>query len=195
MPGTYRLINPYIEGDVDTMVRAKDSYSAGKKIYKNISKHFTNSVDNFNMTVQDVDSKGLTHYNVSEKMGKDGLVDYNLTRLSSNFPSATESKLIKQVNKLEGQSGGKRRHHRRYDDSSSSSSSSDDGNYLSFKIPYAPITKFIYHSLPYYTLEVNNVSPIDSSRFFLPTFSFPVNPSYQIIMNLSGLGGDTLLTF
>jgi hypothetical protein len=185
MSNTYRLINPYIEGNVDTIVRAKDSYNAGKKLYKNISKHFTNSVDSFNMSAQNIDTKKLTHYAIHEKMGKDGGIDYDITRLSGNFPKASENNLVKSVDKIEKQSGGKK-HHRRRDDSSSTSSSSDS-DYLHFNIPYSPITNFVYYSLPYYKLYVTDTSPIITTNFSLPTFSFPINPSYQVNLDFANI--------
>lgn len=177
----YRLINPYIEGSLDTVVRAKNSFSAGKKIYGSISNYFTNQVDDFYMTIQNVETKELTHFRIDEKRADGGFVDFNLVKLNENFSPELEKKLVGNVEKLEKQSGGKR--HRHKDDSSSSdSSSSDESDY--FKFQPQPISKFTYFYLPYYKLNVIGLNPIDASRIFLPMFSLPINPSLEIRFDL-----------
>ena len=173
----YRLINPYIEGSLDTVTRASNSFSAGKKLYNTISKFFTNHVDNFYMTLQNVETKELSHFKIDEKRGNNSTVDYNLIKLDNAFSDDLEKKIINNVDKLEKQSGGRHRHH---DDSPSESS--EDSDY--FKYPVQPINRFVYFYLPYYKLNVVGLSPIDSSRLFMPMFSLPVNPSLEIRFDL-----------
>lgn len=175
----YRLINPYVEGSMDTTVRASNSFSAGKKLYNNISKFFTNHVENFYMTLQNLETKELSHFKIGEKAGNKGFVDYNLVKLDENFNQDLEKKLITNVEKLEKQSGGKRYYN---DDDSPSESSTEDTDY--FKYPLQPISKFVYFYLPYYRLNVVGVNPIDLNRLFVPTFSLPVNPSLEIRLDL-----------
>jgi len=185
----YRLINPYIEGSLDTVVRAKNSFRAGKKIYESISKYFTNHVENFHFTIQNLENKDLTHFRVNEKKGKDNTVDFNLIRHEGNLPPEIEKKLIASVEKIEKQSGGKkhkksnRTDEKTEDDSDSSdSSSSDEGEYL--KIPILPINRFIYYYLPYYKLKLVGMNPFETAKLFMPMFSLPVNPTLEIKLDI-----------
>lgn len=173
---TYRLINPYIEGSVDTTVNSRNSFNGAKKLYKNISEYFTNHVKNFNMVIQNVNTDKLTHFKINEKNSKDGTVDYDLTILNNNFPLEIEKKLISSFNKLSKQSGGKS--HRKYDDSDSSDSSSSSEDLYNQSIQ--PITRFVYFYLPYYQYEIYGATPLDLSRLYLPMFSLPVNPVYEV---------------
>lgn len=173
---SYRLINPIIEGSVDTVVKAKNSFSAGKKIYNVISGYFTNHVKDFNMTIQNIDTKALSHFNVNEKMSDDSKVDYDLVKLEGELPKDVEKKLLETVDK---QMGGRRNR----DDSSDSDSSSSDEEYSSM-IYVQPITRFIYYNLPYYKFKTIGLSRYDSARLFMPMFSLPVNPIFEIVLDI-----------
>lgn len=177
----YRLINPYIEGSLETVVRARNSFSAGKKIYNNLSAHFTNHVKDFYMTIQNVETKDLTNFRIDEKRGKNNIVDFNLVKLENALPAEMETKLIDHIEKMEKQSGGKRHHHKKDDSTSDSCSSTlSESDYNYYKIPLQPITKFIYYWLPYYKLNLTNLSPIDANRLFLPMFNLPINPTLEL---------------
>ena len=175
----YRLINPYIEGSIDTVVKASNSFSGGKKLYNTISNFFTNHVEDFYMTIQNVETKDLTHFRIGEKRGNNDIVDFNVARLDEKFSPDLEKKLIANVEKLEKQSGGKHHHH---DDDSTTESSSDDFDY--YRIPVQPISRFTYFYLPYYKLNIIGLSPFDSSRIFMPMFSLPINPTMEIRFDL-----------
>jgi len=177
----YRLLNPYIEGSVDTVVRAKNSFNAGKKMYNTISNYFTNHLEDFYMTVQNVETKELTHLKINEKRSENGTVDYNLVKIEEKFNPDLEKKLINIVENLEKQTGGKHHKNNDVDDDSSSESSSEDDFY---DYPVQPIRRFTYFYLPYYKLNMVGLSPLDSARFFVPMFSLPVNPSLEIRMDL-----------
>ena len=177
---TYRLINPYIDGSLDTIVKSRNSFNAGKKMYNTISNYFTNHVEDFHMTLQNVDSKELTHFRIGEKRGNgNGTVDFNLVKLDDRFSPELEKKLVSNVEKLSKQSGGGHQH--RYDFSSDSSSSSEDDY---FRYPIQPITRFVYFHLPYYKLNLIGVDPIFSSRICMPMFSLPINPTLEIRFDL-----------
>lgn len=178
----YRLINPYIEGSLDTIVRAKNSFSAGKKLYNSISNHFTNHVEDFYMTIQNLETKDLSHFKVNEKRGNGGNVDFKLVKMDKTFPEDLNKKLISSVERLEKQSGGRRHHHHRDDDSPSSDSTTDDSDY--FKYPPQPINRFVYYYLPYYKLNVVGLGLADTSRIFMPMFSLPINPTLEIRFDL-----------
>lgn len=179
---TYRLINPYIEGSLDTTVRAGSSFRAGKKLYNLISNFFTNHVNDFYMTVQNTNTKDLSHFRINETREDGGAVNFNLVKLEEKFDPSVEKKLINNVAKLGNQSGG-RHHKRRYENSpSESSSSSDDSEF--FKYPVQPISRFVYFYLPYYRLNLVGLSPLDTARIFMPMFSLPINPSLEIRFDL-----------
>jgi len=174
---TYRLINPYIEGSLDTTARSRNSFNAGKKIYNTISNFFTNYVDDFYMTIQNVDNGNLSHFKINETKENDNVIGYNLVRLDKNFDEDIEKKLINKVDK--DQKGGKHKHKHKDDSSSSSSSDSDY-----YKIPSLPINRFVYYYLPYYQLNVSGLTRLDTYRLFLPMFSLPINPSLEIRFDL-----------
>lgn len=136
----YRLLNPYIEGSIDTVVRAKNSFNAGKKLYNTISNFFTNHVEDFYMTVQNVETKELSHFRINENRTNNGTVDYDLVKLEEKFSPELEKKLVNNVDQIVKQSGGKHRYNDDDDESSSDSSSSDD---LFDDYPLQPILCFI----------------------------------------------------
>ncbi|ANB50505.1 hypothetical protein [Powai lake megavirus] len=173
---TYRLLNPYIEGTVDTVVKSRNSFSAGKKLYNSISNYFTNHVDDFYMTLQNVETGQLSHFKIGEKRDENGDVNFEMNKLEKNFTPELEKQLITSVKKIDKQTGGKK-HYNDSDDSSSEESEC-------FKFPLQPITKFIYFYMPYYKLNLVGLSPIDMARIFMPTFGFTYNPSLEIRFDL-----------
>lgn len=180
---TYRLINPYIEGSLDTIVHSKNAYRAGIKAYTRLSDYFTNHVENLNMTIMNVETKQLNHYSIKEKREGDA-IDFSIVSIPDNLPQKTEADLINNINKMEKQSGGKKKKHRSRDDDSSdsSSSSSDSSSFSSDYFNVLPITKFVYFHLPYYKLI--NISPIDRNKLFLPIFTLPLTPTIEINLDL-----------
>ena len=178
---SYRLINPHIEGTFNSVTKSASAFGAGKKLYKSLSNFFTNYLDNFHMTIQNLESKQLTHFRVSEQRKGENLVDFNLVKLEDNLKPDIETKLISHVDKI--QSGGRGKHRKYYDEDSSSSSS--DSTSDEFNMQYVPpISSYTYFYLPYYKLNAVNVVPYYYNRVFVPTFSLPVNPVVEIRMDL-----------
>jgi hypothetical protein len=180
---SYRLINPRITGSINKLVHAKNPYSAGKKIYNEMSEFFTNHMENFYMTVMNVENKELTHYGIKEKRNGD-VIDFFLNILPNNLPDETEKKLIEQSMKIGKQYGGRKHHHHRSDDSSDSSSSDDSLSSSSDIAVYnmLPITRFVYFNLPYYKLI--NISQNDYNKLFLPVFTLPLSPVVEVRFDL-----------
>lgn len=181
---TYRLINPNIEGSIDTLVKAKNSFRAGKKMYENISSYFTNHLDRFNMTLQNIDTKDLTHFEVEEDLDDNGTVDYKLTRMEGDFDQQVIDKLMDTIDNQSG--GAKSRKKRKHSESDSDSTSSDSEDY--YRYPIQPITRYVYYSLPYYQLTVKGLTPLDASRLFVPMFNLPVNPTIEVNFSLYNVG-------
>ena len=176
---TYRLINPYIEGTLSTVINSKSSFRAGRDLYKRISKHFTNHVENFHMTIQNVETKKLSHFRITEKK-KNNSVDFNVVKLSDSLPANTEDKLVSAIDDFEKQTGGKKKK-KDGESEDSSDSSTESTSYIQF--PLYPINRFVYFNLPYYKLNIVNMSPLDYTRLFVPMFSLPINPTLEIRMD------------
>ena len=189
---SYRLLNPYIEGKHNTVVHASNSLSGGKKHYANISNYFTNHVEEFYLTLQNVQTKKLTHFRVKEKMkGKKG-VEYDLEKLPEDKFSSFDTELIKKVEQLEkskqkaGDKNDKNdKDNRDGSDSSDSSSDSDsdedDIEYITY-IKSTPISRFVYFPLPYY--RTIGLTTRDINKIFMPMFNLPVNPSVEIRLDI-----------
>ena len=47
MANTYCLLNPHIEGDFQTKIKADNSTKAAKTFYKNLSQQFNNNIHKF----------------------------------------------------------------------------------------------------------------------------------------------------
>lgn len=178
----YRLVNPYIEGTLDTMVKSSNSARAGKKIYNVLSPFITNHMENFYFTIQNVQTKGLTHFLVNENKTDERAVGFKLTRMKEKFTSDLDKKLIESVDKMVQQSGGKK--HKKDKDDSTTDTTTDAGPPYNYMVPMFPINRFVYFMLPYYKLNVVGLDPIDRARLFMPMFSFPVNPIYEIRYDL-----------
>lgn len=178
---TYRLVNPYIEGTMDQHVKASNSFNAGKKLYKQLSQHFTTHVKNFFMTLQKMDTNELYHFKINEQRGGDE-VDFSIEQIPGAFKSDVDDELLQQISKLDNQSGG-RKHKKKHhfdddDDDDDSDSDSDSDEYINYLYMRQPITRFIYYYLPYY--RIVGMNPIDASRIYVPLFGFPQSPNVEV---------------
>lgn len=169
----YKLINPYIEGSFKTNIKSKNAARAGKKFYKNLSKHFSNNLDEYYFTIQDTKSGLLSHFQVKEKvdtnkfsMERNSVIDINLKfkMFSGGFPDEINNKLVNTVNGLIEQSGG-------FIDFSDSSDDELFNNTL-------PITRYVYFHMPYYKLV--GLTAIDAARLYIPCFHYPILPVTEI---------------
>ena len=173
MANKYKLVNPYIKGEFETKLSAKNSIDAAKLFYKNLSEHFSNSVPTFYFTIQKGGSgKGkFLHFKVKETK-KDNNVDYSIKPFDIKNEEKTMEAYVNNFNKFKGRynGGAKRKGSRkssrrssrkssRYDDSSSDS----DDFYRETK-SYTPIVNTpIYYM--YYDPLVYNVDSV-----FIPSF-------------------------
>ncbi len=132
------------------------------------------------MTIQNLESKELSHFRINEKKDKDNVIDFHLVRHDGNLPNDIEKKLVSSIDKLEKQQGGKKIHKKSKDDteddSSSDSDSSEENDYY-LKFPILPINRFVYYYLPYHKFKVVGMNPLEVSKLYVPMFSFPINPS------------------
>jgi translation initiation factor 6 (eIF-6) len=52
MVNSYVLVNPHIEGNFKSKIKARNSNEAANIFYKNLSEHFNNFVPKFNFSIQ-----------------------------------------------------------------------------------------------------------------------------------------------
>ena len=188
----YRLVNPYIEGSFGGIVKAKNALSGAKYLYQKMSNMFTNHVKDFNFAIQNIETKGVIHFNVREKIKKGGLaVDYSLRKIPSDaIPDEVNTNLLKKVEDIEtsDQAGGRPRE---YDDEDSEFSTSDsaDSDFFREGAIIQPITKFTYFYLPYVptvqTVKFVGLNANDFNSIFMPTFSWPLRPVIQLRFDLA----------
>ena len=176
MTNSYVLVNPYIQGDFKTEIKAENSKVAAKIFYKNLSEHFNNAVPKFFFTIQKGGSgKGkYYHFQSKEKRNKDE-VSFTISPYTANGNmDSFKNKLTSFKNKIT-QAGGKDKKHKKSRDSSDSSDSdsSDSENYIKNVSTYPLVNQPIYYWWydPYvYKLE----------SLFIPTFYAYVTPIIEI---------------
>jgi hypothetical protein len=187
----FTLINPQIVGNYNTTFSGKNAESAAEAAWLSLSKHITNNVPQFAMTLKGGGSQ-LHHFLVKESAdGTSKLADYTIQSVESSMSAQQEKNLIAHSSKMaklshdDEQSGGRkhRKHHDDDDDDSSSSSSSDSDDL------YEKVKLFKYRRLnqPFVYWWYNPlIYKVDS--FYIPTFSLPLTPYVEINVNSSFLG-------
>ena len=158
----YNLVNPLIDGNINTCVKAKSDLKGAGKMYETVlAPLFLTSAPKFNFTIEG--GGKLYHYTVKETVKGDS-AKFKIEKFDGNVD---EGKFLEKLNevKKQNQSGGKskHRHKSKDDDSSSSSSSSDSPSYYS-------ISRYCYS--PYiYTPYVNYGTTYTYMPIFTPTFA------------------------
>jgi len=101
MSNSYRLINPHIEGDMKTKVKAKNSVEAAKIIYTNLSEHFNNNLPKFNFTIQKGSSGKGKYYSFQTKEIRNGEdVKFSIKPISVKNEKKSYKSMIKSINKF-----------------------------------------------------------------------------------------------
>lgn len=174
----YKLINPYIEGNMNSSFSANSGMDAAEKTWSTLSKHITNIVPQFAFTLENTSDGSFSHFLVKEKIGDKNSVNYNISELDKIAASGVKNFKKKLDNFVSSRnlSGGKKhkRHHRDEDDSSSTDSSSSSDIFRRMKLHQMlnapqPITYWWYDPLIY---------KLDS--VFIPTFVAPINPYVEV---------------
>jgi hypothetical protein len=178
---SYVLVNPYIKGEFENTINAKNSFEAAKLFYKNMSEHFNNNVPAFHFTIQKGQSGGgkFLHFKVKENKNKDKEVNFSIEPYSIKNEKNIqifEDKLNKIKNKMT-QEGGKKRSSkkksRKYDDDEDSESDDSD-DYYRIARNYTPTVTQPYYYWWYdpYVYNLNS--------FYVPTFYSYVTPYIEI---------------
>ena len=79
MANTYCLVNPYIEGEIDTKIKSNNSLKAAKVFYKNLSQHFNNNIPKFYFSIQKGGADDGKYYHfVVKEVKEDDEVKFNI---------------------------------------------------------------------------------------------------------------------
>lgn len=185
----YRLVNPYIQGSINTTFSGGSASSAAEKVWTTLSEHFENTTPRFAFTLQDNKTDKLYHFGVKERLDKDDEVTYSIKELDVNMTDAQRTKVMNSLNNAEQNvlSGGKRskktkktkKTYTRYSDDDDdfddllddSDSDSDYDFYGLSTYMRQPITWFSYY--PSYF-------PVD--YLFVPTWSSSCTPYVQLLL-------------
>ena len=194
MVNTYVLINPYVQGNLKTNLKAKNSIEAGKVFYKSLSEHFNNNIPKFYFTIQKGTSGNGKYYSFKVKESRENNdIDFSFEPVTIK----NEKEAMKEFNKKlqqfkvknENQEGGAKKSKSKkskpkkskpkkktlidsIDDSDLLDNSSSD--YYSTASTYVPNYNYPIHSWWYdpYLYRLNSV--------YIPTFYAYVTPYIQI---------------
>jgi len=182
MVNTYLLVNPHIEGNLKTKIKAKNSIEAANIFYKNLSEHFNNSVPKFYFSIQKGSSTNGKYYNFEVKeTRKENDVSYKVKQMQDTI----DPELMQNFkNRLEtfkskfNQDGGKKSKHKKShkDDDSSDSSDWDDSSEEFYKRAksYTPVSNYpIYYY--WYDPYIYNLNSI-----YIPTFYSYITPYIEL---------------
>jgi hypothetical protein len=184
MSNMYKLVNPYIQGDMKTSLKAKNSVTAAKALYKNLSEHFNNNIPKFYFTIQKGGSgTGKYYHFVVKEVKEDDEVKFNIEAYSpdgSELPvKKFESNLKEFKNKFE-QAGGKAKKSkskskskRSLDDSDSDFSDSSEEFYRRAQTYQPVVNAPLYYW--WYDPQLYNLKSM-----FVPTFYPYVYPYIQL---------------
>lgn len=174
----FEVINPTIIGIFKIKYDENSPIDAAKRFWNEMSKIVINELPKSFFTLRD-DTGKLYHYKVTEEKSGTNMADYMLTQIEKvdqnkgNLVSETFDNIMAKYQK-----GGKK--HRYIDDSPSESSSSDEDDLVK---KYEKIRSLrrkqpivYYHYIP---------SIYGDDSLFIPTFIYPVIPSYVEISGFS----------
>ena len=185
MVNSYLLVNPHIEGNFSSKIKAKNSNEAANMFYKNLSEHFNNSVPKFHFTIQKGSSGDGKYYHFEVKESKsNNEVNFKLNKMKINadaeFMSSFKSRLETFKSKF-NQDGGKK-HKKSHKKSSKSSDSSDldasSDNFYRRAKQYVPSNQPIYYW--WYDPYVYRLDSI-----YIPTFYSYITPYIELNLRLN----------
>lgn len=174
MTKSYKLVNPYIIGSMNTTFNAASSMEAAKLAYENVSQYFGNHMPEFRFTLKRLSNDGkvvggsaksFIHFKVNEKKGADNKVKYEITELDSNNNMKNfQQRLNKVANQDQKQHGGKK--YVKDDEELSDYFDSELEKPRKGPLVYEPIVYYWYDPFLYPTVD----------RWYVPTFVLPIQP-------------------
>ena len=184
MVNSYVLVNPHIEGNFKSKIKAKNSNEAANIFYKNLSEHFNNFVPKFHFSIQKGSSGDGKYYHFQVK---ETIQDKEVTFKVKPMTIQGEDDVISSFkNKLENfkaklnQDGGKKKSKKSkkhvVDDSDSDFDDSSDDFYRRAK-SYMPATQPIYYW--WYDPFLYRLDSV-----YVPTFYAYVRPYIELSVTL-----------
>lgn len=174
MASGYKLVNPYIKGEFNTLFNEKSHLDAAKKCWENLSSHFTNNIPVFAFSMERVKDNKLHHFVVKESV-KNNMVEYKISELDVNMSKKEENELRSQIKNVENDEmkGGKRRRFDDDDDDDDTSSTTE----AYYKYKYNQIVNRTNQPIVWWWY---NPYPYRLRTFFVPTFTVPLTPYVEI---------------
>lgn len=185
MSNLYRLVNPNVQGDMKTSIKSKNSATAARALYKNLSEHFSNNIPKFHFTIQKGGSGQGKYYHfvVKEKKTNNDEVSFNIEPYTidneSQLVGEFETKLKSFTTKFQ-KAGGKAKKSSRKSRKAKDSSSDSDDIFSSSEEIYVNAQSYrpIVGSPLYYWWYDSKLYNLKS--FYLPTFYPYVLPYIKI---------------
>ena len=112
MSNKYKLVNPYIKGDFETTLDARNSIEAAREFYKNLSEHFNNNVPRFYFTLQKGGKGKFYHFEVKEKKSTDD-VNYSISPFEIKNEADAIKGFTKSFKNFKGRYNGGAKSHRK----------------------------------------------------------------------------------
>lgn len=174
----YKLINPYIEGDIGNSFNGRNPLDAAVNAWNTLSKYMTNNVPKFAFSLEGSDDGKFYHFIVKESLEGGDVVDYKISEMDLEMKPNELKAFKNKIKKISSrkQSGGKK-HHKKdsKDDDSSSSSSTSSSEGLSYLKLYKTLTK---PQPIYYWWYDPLVYKFDS--VYIPSFVAPLTPYIEV---------------
>lgn len=183
MSNSYVLVNPHIEGQFKTTIKANNSEEAANMFYSDLSEHFSNAVPSFYFTIQKGASGNGKYYHFKAKESrKKNDVTFSIKSVQLENESRNidgfKSRLEETKHKLDGGAKKKKKSKskKRIDDDDSDFDSSSDSDYYvrsSKSVLSQPIYYWWYD--PYlYNIDYVYVPPLYS--YTTPTVQLSLIP-------------------
>ena len=179
----YKLINPHIEGKLQTLHAGESAFDAAKNLWDTLSANFTNCVPEFSFTIERVKDNKMFHFRVNESV-KDGNVDYTISELDVKLTAAKKKKFNEKLSTFKNkvQSGGKKKRKKRkkrkrdYDDDDLDFDDSDSDVFDVFMLG----DHMLYDSAISYFWYYPDFYPYQYDYYFVPTWIPSISP-YTVI--------------
>ena len=185
MTKSYKLVNPYIIGSMDTVINAESSLEAANKAYNNLSKYFGNTIPEFKFSLKRLSNdkkviggskKSFIHFQVNESSTNNDKVNYEIKEIDSNVDITKFQEMLNKVANQDNRlSGGEHRREgrekRKFVPEDRDEELSDDFDFDLEKPRKGPL---VYEPISYYWYDPYIYPIVD--RLYVPTFVLPLQP-------------------
>lgn len=181
----FKLINPYIEGNMKTYVDTDNVENAAKILYTELSKNFANNIPQYMFSLRDSENK-IHNFKVCEKCNtkeRNGshVLDVKLQKIKFNNTDKINDFYEKMVKENNEQKGSGKKFKFDFDSSDSSDSSdSDTSHYYEY---YRPLKKKQTFPISKHIMYVpNDYMTLTNGLVYNPVFYYDYyNPVYSIL--------------